>query len=462
MDVNLRLALLASCAIGCGVAPSNEPGTPTARIGDSSILRVAAANLTGDHFQYREPGIRILRGLAPDVTLIQEMHYGTSTPDEIRALVDAAFGTEFAYCREPEVGGIPNGIVSRYPILECGEWSDPAGLDRDFAWARIDVPGPLDLYAISVHMAAGSSVTRVTQAEALAVQIAALPQDALIVLGGDFNAGRGAPVFVPLAGVVGIDAPNPVDLGGNARTNAARVRTLDWVLANPALQARATATRIGAAVFPDGFVADTRVHTPIEDLAPALPEDSGSFGMQHMAVIREFQLAEGGGEPEPQPEPEPEPDPIDAGVPAIDHPLYINEVLANEPGSDPRGEAIELVNRSNDAIDLSGFTISDATQVRHVFAPGVSIAAHRALIVRGSNASTGTLELNNHNGDTVTLEDAAGEVVDTMSYTSGGRDGVSLTRWPEEDPTAPFIAHDRIEPLFTPSSLGTRVRGGDF
>jgi len=36
-------------------------------------------------------------------------------------------------------------------IVEAGEWDDPRVGNRDFAWARIDIPGPVDLWAVSVH-----------------------------------------------------------------------------------------------------------------------------------------------------------------------------------------------------------------------------------------------------------------------------------------------------------------------
>jgi len=47
---------------------------------------------------------------------------------------------------------------------------------------------------------------------------------------------------------------------------------------------------IGAASFLNGLVVDTRIYTPIADLAPALTGDSGAPSMQHMAVVRDFTL----------------------------------------------------------------------------------------------------------------------------------------------------------------------------
>ncbi len=73
------------------------------------------------------------------------------------------------------------------------------------------------------------------------------------------------------------------------------------------------------------------------------------------------------------------------GVPAQ---LVLNEICANEPGSDVAGEFVEIVNIGGATAALGGYTISDATSVRHTFAAGTSLArpspAHR-----GSPRSTG-------------------------------------------------------------------------
>ena len=120
-------------------------------------VRVMAANLTGDSQSYQAPAIRIFQGLKPDVVAIQEFRYLQNRPADFRALVDTAFGTHFVYFREPGYdSGIPNGVISRFPILASGTW--PSGVNnRGFAWARLDVPGTNELVAVSIHFKAGSS-----------------------------------------------------------------------------------------------------------------------------------------------------------------------------------------------------------------------------------------------------------------------------------------------------------------
>ena len=87
-------------------------------------IRIVAANLTSGNGQDYDPGhgARILRGLQPDVVLLQEFNYLNNTAADFRAWVDATFGTTFSYMREAGGDQIPNGVVSRYPIISSGEW----------------------------------------------------------------------------------------------------------------------------------------------------------------------------------------------------------------------------------------------------------------------------------------------------------------------------------------------------
>ena len=122
----------------------------------NAIVRVMAANLNGDSQTYQPFALRIFQGLKPDVVAIQEFNYGGNTPADFRSMLDAAFGTNFVYFREDYSGSgdIPNGIISRYPIIASGSWADTVQTqpNRGFAWAQLDVPGTNDLYVVSVHL----------------------------------------------------------------------------------------------------------------------------------------------------------------------------------------------------------------------------------------------------------------------------------------------------------------------
>jgi hypothetical protein len=153
--------------------------------------------------------------------------------------------------------------------------------------------------------------------------------------------------------------------------------------------------------------------------------------------------------------------------------ILVNEILANEPGSSAAGEFVELVNVGGSSIDISGWTISDATSVRHTFAAGTVLAPGTARVVFGgasgipsgvTNAvasSTGTLNLANTT-DTVTVKNAAGATIDTFTYPSSlaGADGVSMNRSPDTSAGAGFVLHNALSTLT--SSPGKRANGTAF
>lgn len=259
---------------------------PDAQRPTGNIVRIMAANLTsGTQQSYEDPGIRIFQGLHPDVVLIQEFKYATGQ----RALVDTAFGTEFSYFVEP-TGNIPNGVVSRFPILNSGTWTDASTTDRGFAWALIDIPGATDLFAVSLHLL----TTGITQRDTEAKQVVSLvqanaPQGAYVVVGGDLNTdATNEAAIVDLGAIADVSPPFPVDQNANNNTSTNRNRPHDWVLASPSLQAHAVTTWVGNSIYPSGLVFDSRVYTPLSEVAPVLASDSAAPGMQHMGVVRDF------------------------------------------------------------------------------------------------------------------------------------------------------------------------------
>jgi len=104
----------------------------------SNVVRFMTANLTSGNFQkYETPGLDILKGLKPDVVAIQEFNFSNNAPADFRVMLDTTFGTNFSYFRETNAGySIPNGVISRYPIVDAGSWDDSLVPDRGFACAR--------------------------------------------------------------------------------------------------------------------------------------------------------------------------------------------------------------------------------------------------------------------------------------------------------------------------------------
>ena len=264
-----------------------------AEAGPSVVVRLMAGNLSSGSSQTYDPGegIRIFQGLKPDVAMIQEFNYGTDSTTDIRTFVDTAFGTQFGYVRGPGTQ-IPNGVISRFPLLASGDWTDPQVANRDFVWARIDVPGPHDLWAVSVHLLTTGATARNAEATALVGAIQQnVPQGDFLVVAGDFNtASRAEPCVATMNQITLASGPYPADQAANENTNATRAYPYDWVLANPGLDALAVPVVIGSSSFAHGLVFDSRVYTPLTDVPPVLQTDSAATNMQHMGVVRDFAL----------------------------------------------------------------------------------------------------------------------------------------------------------------------------
>ena len=256
-----------------------------------TTLRIMAANTTSGNRQSYDPGegTRIFQGLEPDIVLIQEFNIGNNSESDIEEWIDTTFGEEFVYYREYDAQ-IPNGIISRYPILESGEWDDPAVSNRDFAWAKIDLPGNQDLWAISVHFLTRSASIRNVQADALVEFVQTnIPDEDLLVIGGDFNTRNITEATLQTLGnVVNTRPPYPTDQDGDIDTNSSRRRPYDWVFVDSDLQEYEIPVEIGNNRFQYGLVFDSRVYSPLSDVEPVRRNDSGATNMQHMAVIKDF------------------------------------------------------------------------------------------------------------------------------------------------------------------------------
>lgn len=316
---SLSCLVLLALALGCSQAsltepPAQTPPDPSAPAGDAgspatgdaappdadpgthaSNLRIVAANISSGAASTYDPGegIRMLQGLRPDIALLQELNYGANADADIRTFVTTAFGADFVFFRESGVQ-IPNAIVSRHPILTSGRWADPEVDNRGFVYAKIQVPGPRPLWAVSVHFLTTGGIDRNAEAASLATQLGSVVgKDDLVVIGGDFNTEeRSEPCIGTLAQLVATTGPYPVDQSGNDSTNAPRNKPYDWVLTGPALQAAEVPVALGDSRFPAGLVFDSRVYTPLADVAPVAATDSAAVNMQHMPVVRDFYLAQ--------------------------------------------------------------------------------------------------------------------------------------------------------------------------
>lgn len=269
-------------------------------------IRMMGANITSGQAQaYEIEGIRIFQGVKPDIVMIQEFNYESGTR---RNLVDTAFGSQFYY--HVGKGDIPNGIISKWPILETGKWDDNAIDNRDLDWAIVDIPGDRDLFVISVHLRAGADVDQQRGAQVITKKIVAIkaakPNRYYFVVGGDFNGDAsiddkafgsyyGDPVF-------NIEEPFPVGEDGKPNTNFNRKKPYDFILAGIDLQPFHEPLVItnpnddtDFLQYDDGLIFDTRDFDQYMLDAyfyPALEKDSSAPSMQHMAIVKQFNICQ--------------------------------------------------------------------------------------------------------------------------------------------------------------------------
>jgi subtilisin-like proprotein convertase family protein/endonuclease/exonuclease/phosphatase family metal-dependent hydrolase len=265
---------------------------------DNDAFSIMAANLSiqtdACSSVYRDASARIFRGLKPDIVAVQE--FVVTNVGGHSAYVSANFGTNYTHWVEDESDpcGIPNGIISRYPITNSGEWADtePGAGYRDFVWATIDLPGTRNLHIVSVHLSqSGGPSARENEAEALTnlIAVANFPPDDYVVVAGDLNAtNRTDTVLSILSGAV-VDTHQPADQNGDKDTNSSRTQDYDYILPEPSLDALHQPLVQNGVTFTNGMVFDSELWaTPP---SPILTNDSHTAGVQHMAVMKLFGFA---------------------------------------------------------------------------------------------------------------------------------------------------------------------------
>jgi len=268
---------------------------------DSNVLvQVMAANTTsGSNQRYETPALNIFKGLKPDIVAIQEFNvsntFGINTTAALSNMVATTFGTNFVYYRETGYS-IPNGIISRYPLLASGSWvdSDSGVNDRGFAWARIDLPGTNEIYVVSVHLKASSGADNEARRAAEAAELkdritTNFPANAWIVVGGDMNLYDDTEAAIVTLKTFLSDSPVPADQNGDPDTNAGRGERYDRVLMSFSMTNRFVPTIMPSRTYTNGLVFDSRVYTPLSEVTPVVSTDSGAVNMQHMAVVKHFQ-----------------------------------------------------------------------------------------------------------------------------------------------------------------------------
>ncbi|HNW82128.1 MAG TPA: hypothetical protein PKG52_04475, partial [bacterium] len=200
---------------------------------------------------------------------------------------------------------IPNGIVSKWPITSSGYWDDPTLSNRELMWAVIDIPGSIDIFAISVHLHTDPAADQVTAAQVITKEVynfrTAHPGEYYYVVGGDFNGTtsvsnsgfgqyNGSNIFY-------VSGPHPVDDNSNEDTNAGRSKHYDYVLGDYNMHGFQIPVVYNSNInsstktYTNGLVFDTRTFTQSvlnEYFSPALVGDSAASNMQHMAIVKDY------------------------------------------------------------------------------------------------------------------------------------------------------------------------------
>lgn len=222
--------------------------------GYGAPIRVVAGNITsGKNQSYDEGhGIRIFKALKADIVMIQEFNM-TNKP--FSTMVAVTFGPEFHY----SVGkaSIPNGVVSRFPIVEQGAWKSNVSANRDWDWAVVDIPGPKDILVVSVHLNTKDHNQEMQSLKAH-IQAKVSEGDYCVLLGGDFNTKGRSNTEDVFSFILEAKSPYLVDQNGKDGTNASRKSPYDWILCNHAWAKFEVLVVIGKRSYPHGHVFDSR------------------------------------------------------------------------------------------------------------------------------------------------------------------------------------------------------------
>ena len=182
-----------------------------------------------------------------------------------------------------------------------GYWDDPTLTNRELMWGVIDIPGPVDIFAVSVHLHTSPSSDQVTASLVVVNEIKkhknANPGKFYYVVGGDFNGissvsssgfGKDNTFYV--------SSPHPADDKGNIYTNANRSKHYDFVLGDYTMHGFQipvvynSVKNSSKKTYANGLVFDTRTFTQavLDEYFPdTLTSDSGASNMQHMAVVKD-------------------------------------------------------------------------------------------------------------------------------------------------------------------------------
>lgn len=278
-------------------------------LADTEIKVMVANTTSGDIQSYDprpgmdpdglSPGIRFFLGLKPDVVLINEFNFGNNSPAAIAEFMAKSFPKGFHVYREDGGHAIPNGVISRWPLMKTGSLVDKRIQNRGIAWAQIDIPGPRKLWVYSAHLSHKDENGRSAAAQIMMDHAGAnVPDGDYFVFGGDFNTRTREERALQLLRKVATDQHVPKDSDGSPFTNMGRSHPYDILMPSPNLNAhhrcvefllKDTEPRVeGENVFSDGLVFDPRTFKLLDRVAPVERADGTAEQLQHFPIMSRF------------------------------------------------------------------------------------------------------------------------------------------------------------------------------
>lgn len=102
--------------------------------------------------------------------------------------------------------------------------------------------------------------------------------------------------------------------------------------------------------------------------------------------------------------------------------MIIKEFLPNPVGADKDGEYIKIFNDSDKAVNLAGWKISDASKKEFSLSGAINSKEELALF------STQTKISLNNNGESISLTDPNGILIDQLAYTGVAEEGKAIAK----------------------------------
>lgn len=126
--------------------------------------------------------------------------------------------------------------------------------------------------------------------------------------------------------------------------------------------------------------------------------------------------------------------------------MIIKEFLPNPVGADKIGEYIKIFNDGDKAVNLAGWKISDASNKS--FALGGTLQPNGELKLLSSQTK---ITLNN-NGETISLFDAKGVLIDKLGYTGTADEGKIISHQKTGIAEAGFVNGEVLNQRLMPSN----------